>query len=98
MSLSTLIISTSENREIIYFHLRLTYFLSCLQGWNSEKSFEKYFVVRSIFLAEEVLLYGQKKYNCAVNHIRDRKNIQFLFFKEIWLNKFYEISTGFYWW
>ena len=58
-----------------------------MQGWKPEKSFEKYFVVRSIFLAKEVLFEGPKKYICAVNHVRDRKNIQFLFFREIWLNQ-----------
>ena len=33
-----------------------------LQGWKSEKSVEKYFVVRSIILAKEVLL-GVTKFN-----------------------------------
>ena len=61
--------------------------ISHSQGWKSEKSFEKYFVVRSIFLAKEVLFEGPKKYICAVNHVRDRINIQFLFFREIWLNQ-----------
>ncbi len=42
-----------------------------LQGWNSEKSEKKYNVVRSIFLAKEVLFSDQKKYILAVNRIRD---------------------------
>ena len=50
-----------------------------MQGWKPEKSFEKYFVVRSIFLAKEVLFEHLKKYICSVNHICDRKKNQFLF-------------------
>ena len=49
------------------------------QGWKPEKSFEKYIVVRSIFLAKEVLFGHPKKYICAVNHIRDRKTFSFCF-------------------
>ena len=50
-----------------------------LQGWKPENSFEKYFVVRSIFLAKEVLFDNPKKYICAVNHICDRKTFSFGF-------------------
>ena len=32
--------------------------LHITQGWKSEKSVEKYFVVRSIILAKEVLFWG----------------------------------------
>ena len=42
-----------------------------IQGWNSEKSEKKYIVVRSIFLAKEVLFLDQKKYILAVNRVRD---------------------------